>query len=145
MKLIDGNLYRQMLAGGVKALEINRPVIDELNVFPVPDGDTGTNMSLTITSAMREAAMVAGNDIGEIAIAFSKGALKGARGNSGVILSQIFKGFAVVLDTQTAVDSKLLPPHSKRHGNRVQRGYQTQRRHNPHRNQGYSGIGNRAC
>ena len=63
MKLIDGNLYRQMLAGGVKALEINRPVIDELNVFPVPDGDTGTNMSLTITSAMREAAMVAGNDI----------------------------------------------------------------------------------
>lgn len=107
MKLIDGNLYRQMLAGGVKALEINRPVIDELNVFPVPDGDTGTNMSLTITSAMREAAMVAGNDIGEIAIAFSKGALKGARGNSGVILSQIFKGFAVVLDTQTAVDSKL--------------------------------------
>ena len=95
-----------MLAGGAKALELNRPVIDELNVFPVPDGDTGTNMSLTMASAMREIAPVDAGDIGEIALAFSKGALKGARGNSGVILSQILKGFAVALDAQAEVDRK---------------------------------------
>ena len=114
MKQIDGNLYKQMLAGGVKAIELNRPVIDELNVFPVPDGDTGTNMSLTVTSAMREVAMLSEDDIGEIALAFSKGALKGARGNSGVILSQIFKGFAVALDAQTHVDAKLFAAALKR-------------------------------
>lgn len=108
MEKIDGNFYKQILAGGVKALEINRPVIDELNVFPVPDGDTGTNMSLTLASALREAAPVSDNDLGEIAIAFSKGALKGARGNSGVILSQIFKGFAVELDGQAELDRKIL-------------------------------------
>ena len=95
-----------MLAGGAKALELNRPVIDELNVFPVPDGDTGTNMSLTMASAMREIAVVETDDIGDIAVAFSKGALKGARGNSGVILSQILKGFAVALDAAASVDRK---------------------------------------
>lgn len=114
MEKIDGNFYKQILAGGVKALEINRPVIDELNVFPVPDGDTGTNMSLTLASALREAAPVSDNDLGEIAIAFSKGALKGARGNSGVILSQIFKGFAVELDGQAELDRKIFAAALKR-------------------------------
>ena len=106
MNVIDGSKYKSMLAGGAKALELNRPVIDELNVFPVPDGDTGTNMSLTMTAAMREIAPVDTGDIGEIAVAFSKGALKGARGNSGVILSQILKGFAVALDAEAEVNRK---------------------------------------
>lgn len=96
-----------MLTGGVKALEANRPVIDELNVFPVPDGDTGTNMSLTLASALREySALGATSDLGEIASAFSKGALHGARGNSGVILSQILKGFSVAFDAKIEADAK---------------------------------------
>ena len=103
-----------MLAGGAKALELNRPVIDELNVFPVPDGDTGTNMSLTMSAAMREIAPVGTEDIGELAVAFSKGALKGARGNSGVILSQILKGFAVALDAKVSIDKKTFAAALKR-------------------------------
>ncbi len=106
MNVIDGYSYKNMLAGGAKALEINRPVIDELNVFPVPDGDTGTNMSLTMAAAMREIAPVDAGDLGELAVAFSKGALKGARGNSGVILSQILKGFAIALDAKVSLDKK---------------------------------------
>ena len=96
-----------MLAGGAKALELNRALIDELNVFPVPDGDTGTNMSLTITTAMREVGLACTDELDKTALAFSKGALKGARGNSGVILSQIFKGFALALDNKTELNAKL--------------------------------------
>ena len=106
MKKIDGKIFESMLAGGVRALEINRPVIDELNVFPVPDGDTGTNMSLTLASALRESNSVSTGDLGEIATAFSKGALHGARGNSGVILSQILKGFAVAFDAKMVADAE---------------------------------------
>ena len=87
---IAGCDFRKMLVSGAKLLEINRPLVDSLNVFPVPDGDTGTNMSLTLTMAVQEL----GNQnsdasIADCAAAFSKGALKGARGNSGVISSQI--------------------------------------------------------
>lgn len=106
MNVIDGTKYKEMLAGGAKALEINRPAIDELNVFPVPDGDTGTNMSLTMSSAIREVNTADTEELGEVALAFSKGALKGARGNSGVILSQIFKGFAVALDAKEELTLK---------------------------------------
>ncbi len=94
---IDGLKFKEMLEGGSRALEINRDTIDSLNVFPVPDGDTGTNMSLTLASAVREANACKSLLVDEIADAFSKGALRGARGNSGVISSQIFKGFAVAL------------------------------------------------
>jgi dihydroxyacetone kinase-like predicted kinase len=104
---INGTTFKQMLAGGAKALELNRALIDELNVFPVPDGDTGTNMSLTITTAMREVGLGDSEELDKIALTFSKGALKGARGNSGVILSQIFKGFALALDNQTELNAKL--------------------------------------
>jgi DAK2 domain fusion protein YloV len=106
MNSINGTTFKEMLAGGAKALEFNRALIDELNVFPVPDGDTGTNMSLTITTAMREVGLADTDEIDKIAVAFSKGALKGARGNSGVITSQIFKGFAVALDNKTELDAK---------------------------------------
>ena len=107
MNSINGTTFKEMLAGGAKALEFNRALIDELNVFPVPDGDTGTNMSLTITTAMREVGLAGTDELDKIAVAFSKGALKGARGNSGVITSQIFKGFAVALDNQTELNAKI--------------------------------------
>jgi len=104
---IDGLKFKEMLAGGAKALELNRSTIDDLNVFPVPDGDTGTNMSLTIQSAVREANTSDSILLDEIALSFSKGALKGARGNSGVISSQIFKGFAVALSGSIEITPKL--------------------------------------
>lgn len=106
MNRIDGLKFKEMLASGVKALEMNRTIVDELNVFPVPDGDTGTNMSLTLASAMREANACGSLLIDEIAMAFSKGALRGARGNSGVISSQIFRGFAVALEGKADLTPK---------------------------------------
>ncbi len=104
---IDGLKFKEILQGGAKALEMNRSTIDELNVFPVPDGDTGTNMSLTLSSAVRESNACTSQMADEIAKAFSKGALRGARGNSGVISSQIFKGFALALDGSSSVTPKL--------------------------------------
>ena len=98
VELTSGD-FRKMLVSGAKLLEINRPLVDSLNVFPVPDGDTGTNMSLTFSMAVQELGKLNSNaSVAECATAFSKGALKGARGNSGVISSQIFKGFAVVAE-----------------------------------------------
>lgn len=111
---IDGSKFKEILAGGARALDLNRDTVDGLNVFPVPDGDTGTNMSLTIASAMREANACESVHAGDIASAFSKGALKGARGNSGVITSQIFKGFAVALDGKTEITVKLFADCLKR-------------------------------
>lgn len=107
MNKIDGLKFKEMLAGGVKELELNRATVDALNVFPVPDGDTGTNMTLTLQSALREANASCSLLIDEISLAFSKGALKGARGNSGVISSQIFKGFAVALDGKADLTPKV--------------------------------------
>ncbi len=106
MNVINGTTYKEMLKNGAKALEINRSLIDELNVFPVPDGDTGTNMSLTIMSAVKEISLLSTDDLNDIALAFSKGALRGARGNSGVILSQIFKGFAITFDGKNEITPK---------------------------------------
>lgn len=104
VELTSGD-FRKMLISGAKLLEINRPLVDSLNVFPVPDGDTGTNMSLTFSMAVQELGKLNSNaSVAECATAFSKGALKGARGNSGVISSQIFKGFAVV-----ATENKNVP------------------------------------
>lgn len=91
---IDGRLFRKMFISGANNLQNNKEIIDELNVFPVPDGDTGTNMSMTIASAIKELNKVESDDITEIGKALSKGSLMGARGNSGVILSQIIRGIA---------------------------------------------------
>ncbi|MEG2456667.1 MAG: DAK2 domain-containing protein, partial [Clostridia bacterium] len=90
--------FKKMVHGGAKLLEVNKNYIDSLNVFPVPDGDTGTNMSLTLASAVKEINSLNSDRLDEVANAFSKGALKGARGNSGVITSQILKGFALAAD-----------------------------------------------
>ena len=94
MKFIDGRLLKQMLISSANNLYNNYPSIDALNVFPVPDGDTGMNMNLTLQSGVKEIANRNEEDASSIASAFSKGLLMGARGNSGVITSQIFRGFA---------------------------------------------------
>ncbi len=88
-------------------MEVNRAYVDSLNVFPVPDGDTGTNMSLTLQSAVKEVVACKSNKITDVAEAVSKGALRGARGNSGVITSQILRGICNVLKNAEEIDTKL--------------------------------------
>ncbi len=108
-KTINSSEFKKMILVGAKALENNRAKVDALNVFPVPDGDTGTNMSLTMQSAVRELTACSSNAFTDVCDSISKGALKGARGNSGVILSQILKGMCTVLrETQKDVDVKTL-------------------------------------
>ena len=94
VQAIDGLLLREMVLSGAALLEKNREAVDALNVFPVPDGDTGTNMSLTMASATREVNQKEYARADEAAEALAKGALRGARGNSGVITSQLYRGFA---------------------------------------------------
>ena len=97
IKTIDGLMLREMAVAGSALLDANRAEVDALNVFPVPDGDTGTNMSLTMQSAVREISAKEYLRADEACAALSKGALKGARGNSGVITSQLLRGFAKAL------------------------------------------------
>ncbi len=99
---IDGALLREMILAGAAMLERNRADIDVLNVFPVPDGDTGTNMNMTMVSAVKEISAVNGT-VQEVGRALATGSLRGARGNSGVILSQIFRGFARGLEGHDTV------------------------------------------
>ncbi|HMM01236.1 MAG TPA: DAK2 domain-containing protein [Bacilli bacterium] len=103
MKEINGTTLKQMIISGANNLYNNYPAIDALNVFPVPDGDTGMNMNLTISSGAKEIANRNDVDVFEIAKAFSKGLLMGARGNSGVITSQIFRGFAKSLEGKKTI------------------------------------------
>ena len=98
MKIINGHQLKQMIISGANNLYNCYPEIDALNVFPVPDGDTGTNMNLTMTSGSKEVKNIDTSNIYEVAKTFSRGLLMGARGNSGVILSQIFRGFAMGLE-----------------------------------------------
>ena len=104
MKTIDGQVLKQMFISGANHLYNNYPEIDALNVFPVPDGDTGMNMNLTLTSGAKEIQNRNDTNIFEIAKAFSRGLLMGARGNSGVITSQIFRGFAQGLEGKEEAD-----------------------------------------
>ena len=106
-KTINSTEFRKMILVGAKQLEINRAKVDALNVFPVPDGDTGTNMSLTMQSCVKEMTACQSSAFSEVCDSVSKGALKGARGNSGVILSQILKGICTVVRKQEKeVDTK---------------------------------------
>ena len=98
VQAIDGLLLREMVLAGAALLERNREAVDALNVFPVPDGDTGTNMSLTMGSATRELTQKEYPRADQAAEALAKGALRGARGNSGVITSQLYRGFARALE-----------------------------------------------
>lgn len=97
LNTIDAGMLAKMFLAGAKNLENKKEWINELNVFPVPDGDTGTNMSMTILSAAKEVAAIENPDMASLAKAISSGSLRGARGNSGVILSQLFRGFAKVI------------------------------------------------
>lgn len=93
MNTVDAKLLKQAFLAGAKSLEAKKEWINELNVFPVPDGDTGTNMTMTIMAAAREVAAIEEPTMENLAKAISSGSLRGARGNSGVILSQLFRGF----------------------------------------------------
>ncbi len=93
VKTIDAKTFKKMFLAGAASIEAKKEYINELNVFPVPDGDTGTNMTLTIMSAVKEVNGLTDPSIEELAKAISGGSLRGARGNSGVILSQLFRGF----------------------------------------------------
>ncbi len=101
---IDAKLLRNMFLAGAKSIEAKKEYINELNVFPVPDGDTGTNMTLTIMSAAREVNAMEEPTIAGLAKAISGGSLRGARGNSGVILSQLFRGFTKEIKEHDAID-----------------------------------------
>lgn len=105
---LDGIQLKNMIISGANNLENNKGPVNALNVFPVPDGDTGTNMSLTMQSAVKEIKAARDNEVHTIADAAANGSLMGARGNSGVILSQIWRGFAKALKNQNSVDAKAL-------------------------------------
>ena len=104
IEFIDAALLQKMFLAGAKSIESKKDYINELNVFPVPDGDTGTNMTLTIMSAAKEVNSIDNPTIENIAKAISSGSLRGARGNSGVILSQLFRGFTREIMDKDAVD-----------------------------------------
>lgn len=108
MNTIDAKLLGKMFLAGAKNLEVKKEWINELNVFPVPDGDTGTNMTLTIMSAVREVNSLEEVTFKSLAKAISSGSLRGARGNSGVILSQLLRGFTKVIKEKEAVDAPTL-------------------------------------
>lgn len=115
---IDANMLQKMFLAGAKGLEAKKEYINELNVFPVPDGDTGTNMTMTIMAAAKEVANLDNPSLDQLGKAISSGSLRGARGNSGVILSQIFRGFVKELKGLTQIDVTVL-------GNGVQRAAET--------------------
>ncbi|MFJ7184690.1 DAK2 domain-containing protein [Lysinibacillus xylanilyticus] len=106
MQSLDGIKFAEMVQMGAHHLFQNANYVDSLNVFPVPDGDTGTNMNLSMTSGAKETEQYASEHIGKTAQALSKGLLMGARGNSGVILSQLFRGFGKSIEKEATIDAK---------------------------------------
>lgn len=102
---VNGDLFIRMLDNGARNLTNQHQEINALNVFPVPDGDTGTNMNLTFTNGIKDAKAVKSTHVGEISKALSRGLLMGARGNSGVILSQIFRGFSQSVEQKSTLNS----------------------------------------
>ena len=108
VKVIDARLMQKAFLAGAKGLEAKKEWINELNVFPVPDGDTGTNMTMTIMSAAKEVSALEQVDMKTLAKAISSGSLRGARGNSGVILSQLLRGFTKAIKEVDEVDVDIL-------------------------------------
>ncbi|HUM63576.1 MAG TPA: DAK2 domain-containing protein [Anaerolineaceae bacterium] len=106
-KTINGNQFKKLFEASLRWLKANQQYVNSLNVFPVPDGDTGTNMLLTMQAAYNEISTLEEENIGKMAKNAAQGALMGARGNSGVILSQILRGFARVLDNLPEMDAQL--------------------------------------
>ncbi|WP_069998166.1 DAK2 domain-containing protein [Cellulosilyticum sp. I15G10I2] len=108
LKAIEAKQLQAMIIAGAQLLDEKKQMINELNVFPVPDGDTGTNMSLTMLAAAKEVGMVDGSSAAEVVKAAAVGSLRGARGNSGVILSQLIRGFAKGIEEHVEVDTIVL-------------------------------------
>lgn len=108
LQVIDAGLMQKAFLAGAKGLEAKKEWINELNVFPVPDGDTGTNMTMTIMAAAKEVASMEEPTIDGLAKAISSGSLRGARGNSGVILSQLFRGFSKEIKGHETIDVDVL-------------------------------------
>ena len=107
MKILDAATLKEMIIGGYKYLSANKEMVNSLNVFPVPDGDTGTNMSLTIAAAVKELEDLGGKfDMSDVLKCISHGTLRGARGNSGVILSQIMRGLTKALEDVAEINTK---------------------------------------
>ncbi len=105
IKVLDGSMLKKAFLSGANNLENNKKMVDDLNVFPVPDGDTGTNMSMTVMAAARQIAALEDNSISKIAEIIASASLRGARGNSGVISSQLFRGFYKGLNKLDEVNS----------------------------------------
>ncbi|GMN98580.1 DAK2 domain-containing protein [Parageobacillus thermoglucosidasius] len=105
IRTLDGRRFAEMVFQGAAHLSNNAKAVDALNVFPVPDGDTGTNMNLSMTSGAKEVKNNVSDHIGKVSSALAKGLLMGARGNSGVILSQLFRGFAKAIETKQEINS----------------------------------------
>ena len=105
---IDAGMLKNAFLAGAKGLEAKKDWINELNVFPVPDGDTGTNMTLTIMAAAKEVAELENPTMDQLAKAISSGSLRGARGNSGVILSQLLRGFTKEIKAVEEIDTTIL-------------------------------------
>ncbi|PLR69713.1 MULTISPECIES: DAK2 domain-containing protein [Bacillaceae] len=103
--ILDGKRFAEMIMQGAGHLSNNAKYVDALNVFPVPDGDTGTNMNLSMTSGAKEVGNNVSDHIGKVGAALSKGLLMGARGNSGVILSQLFRGFSKAIEMKSTIKS----------------------------------------
>lgn len=102
---INGNRFAEMVLQGATHLANHAKIVDSLNVFPVPDGDTGTNMNLSMTSGAKEVRKNLSDHIGKVGVSLSKGLLMGARGNSGVILSQLFRGFSKAIENKQQITS----------------------------------------
>ncbi len=118
METINGKLFKEMLESGMNSLGNQQEKINALNVFPVPDGDTGTNMYLTFSNGVQEALACDSDEVGKIAKVLSRGLLMGARGNSGVITSQIFRGFFQAVENLKTLDAVQLA-HALVNGSRV--------------------------
>ena len=109
MRQIDANKLQQMIHGAYELLNENKEMVNELNVFPVPDGDTGTNMTMTMKSGVDKVNQLNGTSVDEIAKALSQGTLMGARGNSGVILSQLVRGLSKAIKGKSIIDLSDIP------------------------------------
>ena len=119
---VDAKILGRMFLSGAKNLEAKKEWINELNVFPVPDGDTGTNMTLTIMSAASEVNALSEPDMKKLAKAISSGSLRGARGNSGVILSQLLRGFTKVIEQYEEIDAPIFAGSFEKAGERAYKG-----------------------
>ena len=120
-KTINVEMLAKMFLAGAQNIESKKEFINELNVFPVPDGDTGTNMSLTIMSAAKEVTALTDYNMKDLAKAISSGSLRGARGNSGVILSQLLRGFTKSIREEKEIDAAGLAAACARAGIRPTR------------------------